>query len=301
MMGRRRKLSKLARQDSVSAYIMISPIVFGFFAMLLFPLLYEMYLSLTDTKLMGEAAFVGFENYKTLFTNDPLFVKALGNSIYFTFALVPLNIILALLLATLLNKNVKGIGIFRTLVFMPNITPIIVWAIVWKLLLATDVGIINSYLRMVGITGPAWLYDMKLTMPVLIFNTLLKGVGLNMVIFLAALKAIPNVYYEAARIDGAKPFRMFTNVTIPMLSPTIFMVLIMTVIGALKVFSNVYMLTGGGPANSTMMIVYYIYVKAFREFEFGYAAAIALVLFAVMLVLTLIQWKLRRKLVYAEE
>lgn len=301
MMGRKRKLSKLARQDSVSAYIMISPIVFGFFAMLLFPLLYEMYLSLTDAKLMGEATFVGFENYKTLFTNDPLFVKAIGNSIYFTFTLVPLNIILALLLATLLNKNVKGIGIFRTLVFMPNITPIIVWAIVWKLLLATDVGIINSYLRMVGITGPAWLYDMKLTMPVLIFNTLLKGVGLNMVIFLAALKAIPNVYYEAAKIDGAKPFRMFTNVTIPMLSPTIFMVLIMTVIGALKVFSNVYMLTGGGPANSTMMIVYYIYVKAFREFEFGYAAAIALVLFAVMLVLTLIQWKLRRKLVYAEE
>lgn len=301
MFRRKGKLSKLERQDSVSAYVMISPIIFGFFAMLLFPLLYQMYLSLTDAKLMGDIAFVGFKNYETLFTNDPLFIKSISNTLYFTFALVPLNIIFALLLASMLNKKVKGIGIFRTLVFMPSITPVVVWAIVWKLLLATDVGIINSYLKMIGINGPAWLYNIKITMPVIIINTLLKGVGLNMIIFLAALKDIPDVYFDAADIDGANSFRKFTNITIPLLSPTIFMVFIMTVIGALKVFSNVYMLTRGGPANSTLLIVYYIYVKAFREYEYGYAAAIAMVLFFVMAILTLIQWSLRRKLVYAED
>lgn len=300
-MVRKRKLSKLARQDSRSAYAMISPVVFGFFAMLLFPLLYEMYLSFTDATIMGDATFVGLENYKTLFTDDPRFLKAIGNSLYFTFALVPLNITFALFLANMLNKKLKGIGIFRTIIFMPSITPIIVWAIVWKLLLATDIGIINSYLKMIGITGPAWLYDMKLTMPVLIFNTLLKGVGLNMVIFLAAMKDIPEVYYEAARIDGAKSWQTFFHITLPMLSPTVFMVMIMTIIGSLKVFSNVYLLTGGGPADSTLLIVYYIYVKAFREYEFGYAAAVAMILFFILLILTVIQWQMRRRLVYAED
>jgi multiple sugar transport system permease protein len=138
-------------------------------------------------------------------------------------------------------------------------------------------------------------------MPVLIINTVMKGVGLNMVIILSALKSIPDVYYEASKIDGASPVRTFFRITIPMLSPTLFMVTIMTIIGALKIFSNVYMLTGGGPARSTQLIVLYIYLKAFKEYQFAYAAAIAVIFFIMILCLTLVQWSLRRRFVYAED
>lgn len=295
-----KRYSKLYTEDKWYAYIMISPVVIGFCILMLFPLLYEFYLSLTDAKLVGEISFIGLKNYSTLFVNDALFKKSLLNSLYFSGVLVPLNITLAIMLAILLNEKIRGMGIFRTIVFLPSITPIVVWAIVWKLILSTDVGVLNSILRTMGITGPAWLYNVQLTMPVLIINTVLKGVGLNMVIFLGALKSIPNVYYEAAKIDGTKPFQTLTHITIPMLSPTIFMVTIMTFIGSLKVFSNVYMLTNGGPANSTSLLIFYIYHKAFKEFKFGYSAAIAVILFLIILVLTLIQWSLRRRLVYAE-
>jgi multiple sugar transport system permease protein len=280
---------------------MISPVVLGFLCLLTFPLLYEFYLSMTNAELLGNVQFIGLENYKTLFLEDPVFINSLKNSLYFTVVLVPINICLAIFLAALLNKNIPGVGVFRTLVFMPNITPIVVWAIVWKYILATDVGIVNSMLKAVGITGPAWLYNMRLTMPVLIINTVMKGVGLNMVLVLSALKSIPAVYYEAARIDGAAPGKTFFYITLPMLSPTIFMVVIMTVIGALKIFSNVYMLTGGGPARSTQLIVLFIYLKAFKEYQFAYAAAVAVIFFLIILCLTLIQWNLRRRFVYAEE
>ena len=294
------KHGKLYQNDKWYAYAMISPVVLGFACLMLFPLLYEFYLSLTNAKLLGNVNFIGFENYENLFGNDPLFTKSILNSLYFSGVLVPLNISLAILLAVLLNRQLRGIGIFRTLVFLPSITPIVVWALVWKLILSTDAGILNAFLKIIGITGPAWLFDVHLTMPVLIVNTVLKGVGLNMVIFLGALKSIPVVYYEAAMIDGAKPFRTFVNVTLPMLSPTIFMVTVTTIISSLKIFSNVYMLTNGGPANSTSLLVFYIYYKAFKEFNFGYAAAIAAVLFVIILIITLIQWSLRRRLVYAE-
>jgi len=294
------KHSKLYKKDKWYAYAMISPVVMGFCLMMLFPLLYEFYLSLTDAKLVGDATFIGFQNYETLFGNDALFTKSILNSLYFSGVLVPMNISLAILLAVLLNKKIRGIGIFRTLVFLPSITPIVVWALVWKFILATDVGVLNSFLKMFGVTGPAWLYNIHLTMPVLIVNTVLKGVGLNMVIFLGALKSIPQIYYEAAKIDGAKSLKTFTKITLPMLSPTIFMVTIMTIIGSLKIFTNVYMLTNGGPANSTSLIVFYIYYKAFKEFKFGYASAAAVILFLAILILTLIQWSLRRRLVYAE-
>jgi multiple sugar transport system permease protein len=298
--NQRSRRKNLLSREKWYAYALISPVVLGFLGLLLFPLLYEFYLSMTDAELLGNVHFIGLENYKNLFFNDPVFAKSMVNSLYFTISLVPLNIITALFLASLLRKNRRGIGIFRTLAFMPNITPIVVWAIVWKYILATDVGIINSFLKAFGITGPAWLYDMKLTMPVLIVNTVMKGVGLNMVIILSALKSIPEVYYEAAKIDGASPLKTFLRVTIPLLSPTLFMVIIMTIIGALKIFSNVYMLTGGGPARSTQLVVYFIYLKAFKEYQFAYAAAIAVIFFLMILVLTLAQWSMRRRLVYAE-
>ncbi|MDL2229200.1 sugar ABC transporter permease [Treponema sp. OttesenSCG-928-L16] len=295
------KRSKLNSSEKYYAFAMVGPVVLGFLSLLAFPLIYEFYLSLTDTQLVGTARFIGFENYKTLFTNDPVFVKSMGNSLYFTAALVPLNISIAVLLACMLNNKLHGIGIFRTLIFMPNITPVVVWALVWKYILATDVGVINGFLQSFGIQGPAWLYSMSLTMPVMIINAVMKGVGLNMVIILSALKSIPDVYYEAARIDGASPVKTFWHITIPMLSPILFMVTIMTIIGALKMFSLIYVFTGGGPARSTQLIVLYIFIKAFKEYQFGYAAAIAVLFFILILCLTLVQWTFRRRFVYAED
>lgn len=296
----KKRKSRLNREEKWYAYGMISPVVLGFFCLLLFPLLYELYLSFTDAKLLGETSFVGLDNYVKLFTGDKYFIKAMGNSLYFTVGVVALNVSSAIVLAVLLNQRLKGIGIFRTLVFMPNITPVVVWAIVWRYILSTDVGVLNGLLKMIGIQGPAWLFDMKLTMPVLIVNTVMKGVGLNMVMILSALKSIPNVYYEAAHIDGANGLQQFKHVTIPLLSPTIFMVLVTTVIGAMKIFANVFVLTGGGPARTTQLIVMYIYDAAFKKYEFGYAAAISMIMFLILLGITMVQWSLRRKMVYAE-
>ena len=233
--------------------------------------------------------------------SDPSYVKAMRNTVLFTLGVVPINILCALVLAQLLHQKMRGVGLFRTLIFIPYITPVIVWAQVWKLIFSSDAGILNSFLNMLGIAGQNWLYDMDLTMLVVIGNVILKGVGYNVVIFLSALMGVPDVYYEAAEIDGANAFRKFFKVTIPMISPTLFMVIIMTVIGAFKSFANVYNLTKGGPARATQIIVIYIYEKAFREYRFGYAAAVSVVLFIIILALTLIQWAMRRRMVYAEE
>jgi multiple sugar transport system permease protein len=154
---------------------------------------------------------------------------------------------------------------------------------------------------MFHIVGPAWLYDMKLTMPVVIVVSVLKNVGLNMVIFLAALNDVPRMYYEAAKIDGASKWKTFTHVTLPMISPSIFLALILTLIGSLKVFGQIYVMTGGGPGTSTYVLVFYIYQQAFRLYEFGYASAIAFVLFIIIFALTLVQWKLRKRWVHHEQ
>lgn len=296
------KKSSLLRSEHIAGYVMISPIILGFVFLLFLPLLYEVYLSFTDATLsLQKPNFIGWQNFKALFTTDKVFRQAGKNTLVYTLGLVPFNIITALLLACLLNQKYRGVGIFRTLLFMPNITPIVVWAIVWKAILATDVGVLNSFLGRFGIEGPAWLYDLKLTMPVVIVNSIMKGVGMNMVIFLSALKSVPDVYYEASRIDGASAIQVFRKVTVPLLSPTIFMVFIMTIIGALKSFSLIYTLTGGGPARSTMLLVNYIFEKGFKQLKFGPAAAISIILFLIMLVFTVIQWVMRKRLVYAEE
>ncbi len=299
-MTKKRTFSKLYASEQRYGYLMISPVVFGFCALLLFPLLYEVWMSLTDMELTSSGTFIGLQNYFALF-EDSKYLDSMRNTLFFTLGVVPINIILAIILAQMLNQKLRGVGLYRTLIFLPYITPVVVWAQVWKLILSGDTGILNSFLSFFGIAGRNWLFDMEMTMPVVIGNVILKGVGYNMVIFLSAMMSVPTSYYEAAELDGANTVHRFLHVTLPMISPTTFMVVIMTIIGAFKSFANIYNLTSGGPARATQIIILFIYQKAFREFKFGYAAAASIVLFVLILILTIIQWSMRRRLIYAEE
>ncbi|MEF2248243.1 MULTISPECIES: carbohydrate ABC transporter permease [unclassified Paenibacillus] len=290
---------KLSRRDMWYGYAFVLPMVAGYIIFLLIPIITAMVMSFSDWSFTRELSWVGWSNYDKLLNQDAIFKKSLFNTLYFSVGLVPLNILLALSLALLLNRNIKGIGLFRTAIFTPVVVSIVVWAIVWKYIFATD-GLINSILSLFGIDGPVWLYDMHLTMPVVIVISVLKNVGLNMVIFLAGLQDVPRLYYEAASIDGASKWKTLLHITLPQISPSIFLALIITLIGSLQVFGQVYVMTGGGPANSTMVLVYYIYQQAFNLYEFGYASAIACVLFAIILALTIIQWYMRKRWVHFE-
>lgn len=292
---------KLALREKWYGYAFISPMVLGYAIFLLGPIIAAFSMSFTNWSLIKELKFVGFGNYHKAFVEDQVFLDTVTNTFYFTLGLVPLNIIITLGLALLLKDRIFGIGFFRTAIFTPVVTSIVVWAIVWKYIFQTDNGLVNTVLHLFGIVGPAWLYDMQLAMPVVIFITLLKGLGMNMVIFIAALNDVPQMYYEAAKIDGASRWQTFTKVTIPLITPAVFLVLIITMIGSLKVFGQIYVLTGGGPGTSTYVFVYYIYEQAFKIYEFGYASAIAFILFFIILILTLLQWTVRKRWVHHEQ
>ncbi|MFC7750309.1 carbohydrate ABC transporter permease [Paenibacillus thermoaerophilus] len=289
----------MSREANIAGWLFVSPMVLGFAVLLIAPMVMAFYMSFTDWPLLGEAKFVGLDNYRSLLA-DPAFWNVLGNTFYFAAGLVPLNIALALGLALLLAKNKPGMGVFRTAIFVPVVTSLIVWSIVWKYMFATDSGFINQILQLLGIQGPAWLYHPKLAMPAVIVTSVLKNVGLNMVLFITALQQVPSHLYESARIDGAGRPRMFFSVTVPMITPTIFLTAVMTVIGSMKVFGQIYVMTQGGPGNSTKVLVYYIWEKAFKLFEFGYASALAFILFFLILLFTLAQWHLRKRWVFYE-
>lgn len=291
----------MQRNEKWYGYLFISPMVLGFAAFLLGPILTAFFMSFTDWSLMRDLSFVGFGNYKKAFADDPVFWETVGNTLYFSAGLVPLNLSLALGLALLLKKKLPGIDFFRTALFTPVVTSLVVWSIVFKYIFATDAGLINQVLRILGLEGPAWLYHLELTMPVVIVVSVLKNVGLNMVIFLAALHDVPKMYYEAASLDGASRWKTLTNVTLPLISPSVFLALILTLIGSLKVFGQIYVMTGGGPGTSTYVLVYYIYQQAFKLYEFGYASAIAFILFFIVFLLTLLQWSVRKRWVHHEE
>ncbi|WP_068603454.1 carbohydrate ABC transporter permease [Paenibacillus swuensis] len=292
---------KLKQSEMWYGYLFILPMVIGYGIFLLGPIITSFMMSFTDWSLIKEAKFIGLDNYKRMFTADPLFYDTALNTLYFTLILVPVNIVLTLGLAMLLQEKIPGIGFFRTAIFTPVVTSVVVWAIVWKYIFQTDNGLLNTIIKMLGFEGQAWLYNLSLAIPVVVTVTLLKGLGMNMVIFLAALNDVPQMYYEAAKIDGASKWRTFRSVTLPMISPAIFMVLIITIIGSLKVFGQIYVMTGGGPGTSTYVFVYYIYEQAFKMYEFGYASSIAFVLFFIIMVLTIIQWVGRKRWVHHEE
>ena len=276
--------------------VFILPALIGTFVFIIIPVICSFGLSFMHWDLINKAEFVGLKNYSEIFTN-PLFGKILLNTFVYAISTSILGVIIPLVLACILNSKIRGSEFFKTVYFLPFITPMIVVAVIWQWIFDPNIGILNHVLNL----HINWLYDTNFAMPALIIVSVWKLIGYNMVIFLSGLSSLNQSLFEAAKIDGAGPIGTFKNITIPLLSPTIFFVVTITCISSFQVFDLIYLMTQGGPLDSTNVLVYAVYKNAFEYFKIGQASAIAYVLFAIILSLTLIQWKLRKKLVYSEE
>ena len=291
------------RIEALTGYAFVIPQLIGFVLLVLIPLINVFIYSFHNKNMLyGTNIFIGFDNYIKLFENDPLFWKTLGNTFLFSILLVPLNLILSLLLALYLGEQLFGSRYVRTVIFLPVVTSGVAWAIVWKYLLQSGTaGPVNYFLSLVGITGPNWLTDKNWAMISVVVNRVLKNLGTNVLIFLGAVMNMPKNVIEAARMDGANELQVTRRIKIPLLMPTILMVTIVTMIGSMRVFDTIRLMTDGGPEGSTMVLVYYIYHQAFKMFNTGYASAIAVILFMIVLILTIIQWTLRKKVSHYED
>jgi multiple sugar transport system permease protein len=287
------------RREHLVAYAFLVPWILGFVIFMAGPILVSLVLSFCAYDVLHPVEFVGLDNYTGLF-RDPVFWKSLVNTLWMV-AAVPLGMAVGLGVALLLNLNVRGQKFYRTAYYLPAIVPIVASSILWIWLLRPQFGLVNVLLRYVGVTGPEWLQDPAWSKPALILMGL-WGAGAGMVIWLAGLKGIPRALYEAAEIDGAGVFSRFRHVTLPMLSPYIFFNLVMGVIAAFQIFTNAYVMTDGlgGPVDSTLFYVFALFNHAFRYFRMGYASAMAWILFLLILVLTMINWRLRTRWVFTE-
>ncbi len=272
------------------------PALLGILIFIVIPVLCSFGLSFTQWDLLGEIKYVGLTNYKEIFT-DEVFGQILLNTVVFALATSILGVIIPLVLAYILQNKIRGTEFFKVAYFLPFVTPMIVVGVVWQWIFDPNIGFLNSVLHL----HLNWLYDSKLALPSLIAVSVWKLIGYNMVIFLSAFATIPQSIFEAVKIDGANEWQTFKNITVPMLSPTIFFVVIITAISSFQVFDLIYLMTEGGPQNATNVLVYAIYKNAFEYFNVGHSCALAYVLFAIILTLTLIQWHLRKKLVYNEK
>lgn len=286
----------LSNSQTSAAWIFVFPALLGMLIFIIIPIFFSFGLSFAKWDLLNPIQFVGLDNYKEIFT-EPLFGKILLNTVVFALATSFFGVIIPLILAAIMNSKIRGADFFKTAYFLPFITPMIVIGIVWEWIFDPNIGLLNKVLQ-VHIN---WLYDPHWAMPALIIVSVWKLIGYNMIIFLSGFSGISNSMFEAAKIDGANPVETFFYVTIPLLSPTIFFVVIITAVSSFQIFDLIYLMTQGGPLDSTNVLVYAIYKNAFEYFNAGKASAIAYVLFVIILVLTLLQWNMRKKLVYNEE
>ena len=276
-----------------TAYLFLFPSLLQFAVLLAFPVVFSFYLSFHEWNILEpEKPYVGLENYSRLLT-DRRVRQAIVNTVYYTVTSVPLTLFCGLLVALLLNNQIRGRGLFRTIYYLPGVTSAVAVAVVWKWIFNGDFGLINYYLTQIGLIDEPirWLTDPKLAMPSVIIVSIWGGVGGCMIIYLAGLQAIPEELYDAARVDGAGPIRTLFSITIPLLAPATFFLLITSIIGAFQQFGLPYLLTAGGPGGRTTTIAYYLYTSAFKNFEMGYAAAISYVLFAMIFVFTLLHMR----------
>lgn len=286
--------------------LFISPWLVGFFVFTLGPMVVSAAASFTSWTMLSPPSWVGLENYERIFADDPLFVRSLWNTAYYSFLSVPLLTLCGLLLALLLHQKLPGQKIFRSIFFLPSITNLVAVSILWIWVFNPDSGLLNSALRLFGLEGPLWLQSGTWAKPALVLMSL-WGVGGPMIIFLAALQGVPPELYEAAALDGAGPARRFLSITMPMISPAVFFSVVINLIGSFQVFTQAFVMTGtaqpgteGGPDNATLFMVLYLYKKAFQDFRMGYASALAWILFFLILLFTLLQKRLSRRWVYYE-
>lgn len=277
-------------KDQLTAISFIAPNFIGFFVFTLIPIVFSFIMAFTRWDSFSTPEYVGLSNFKALFS-DETFIISLKNTVLYTIGVVPLTVLFALGLAILLNRKIKGIKYFRTAFFFPYITSLVAIAVVWNMLFHKTMGPINQFLSIFIENPPGWTSSTTWALPALVIVTVWREMGYYMVLYLAGLQSIPKEPYEAAAIDGANKWQQFVNVTLPGLRPTTFLVTVLVFIKSLKVFDLVEVMTGGGPGRSTNVLVYNIYNEAFVKFNFGYASAIAIVLFLIVLSLTVVQFK----------
>nr|WP_145949429.1 sugar ABC transporter permease [Paenibacillus sp. Y412MC10] len=293
------KKRRTYRKD-LYGWLFAMPAILGLLIFTLGPMIYSLFMSFTDYTGSNSPAFVGLENYKRMFSGeDQYFYKSLAVTFYFVILSVPTGIIYSFLLAILLNQNVKGKAVFRTIFYLPSIVPIIAISFIWLWLLNPDLGLANELLRSLGLPGSQWIFGEKTVVPSLALMNLWTTGG-TMIIFLAGLQDIPRSLYEAIEMDGGSRFAKLRHITIPMMTPTIFFNLIMGIINGFQVFSQAYVMTNGGPNNASLFYVFYLYREAFQFSRMGSASAIAWVLFVIIMILTYIVFRTSNKWVYYE-
>ena len=295
--GRRGRRLNLKQREALTGWLFVSPALIGFGIFTFGAILYSLYLSFTDYNLLGSPEWLGLENYIRAFTNDQYFYQYFGNTFYFALVLVPVVLVISLFLAILINKKVGKIAkAYRVALFLPSITSTVAVSMVWLWIFNPDMGIMNNFLTAIGFHNPPmWLSDPEWSKPALIIMRVWQMSGYYMLLFLAGLQTIPETLYEAAEVDGASSWQKFRRITVPMLSITTFVVVILLVIESFNMFESIFVMTEGGPLGSTSTIMYYIYEQGFMSYNMGYASALAWIFFALILVFTLIQFRFRRE------
>ncbi len=289
--------SKLRRQEERWAYLFLLPQYLGLLCFVVGPVLASLFLSFSEWNLVAPPQWIGFENYRVSF-QTVVFWQTWRNTIYYVVASVSGSIVLSLLLALALNEKLRGVTIYRGIYFLPVVTSAVAVSMVWRWLYNPEFGLFNALLSMIGLPTLPWLNSLRWAMPSVIIMSIWQTVGYNMVIFLAGLQGIADQFYEAAEIDGANVWQRFRHITLPLLSPTTFFILITATIGAFQAFNQIYIMTNGGPANATRVVLLHIYILAFRLFKIGEASAVSWVLFLILFTLTLINFTVARKWVH---
>lgn len=295
----------MRKKEALWFYLLVLPWLIGFVTLTFGPMIYSFVLGLTDWDLFTDPKFIGLDNYIKLFTKDNVFWKTVFNTLYYAFISVPLAMVFSLFIVYFLNRPIKGSAVYRTLYYIPATVSAVASALLFKWLLAPDAGMINRFLAIFGIDGPAWLLEPAWVKPALILMSLWT-VGASITLLMAGTKSIPSEFYEAAELDGASPSLQYFRITLPLLTPIIFFNLINGLILSLQIFTQIYIMTGtgganmGGPNNASMMIVPYLFNNAFRFYKMGYASAIAWVLFVLVMLLTLLVFRSSSAWVYYE-
>jgi multiple sugar transport system permease protein len=285
--------SRLLWHEAVMAYLFVSPAMILFLIFTVLPVVFAFLLSFTNYDILSPIKWVGLRNYARLLT-DTIFQRGILNVLFYALMFIPSMIILSILLALALNRKVPGMRFFRTLYYLPAVTSSIAASVVWTWMLQKDYGVINQFLALFGIVGPAWLADSDTAMFAIVIVTLWQGLGGNIIIFLAGLQGIPPALYEAAKLDGANGWHLFQYVTLPLLRTTTYLIAFLTLIGSLQLFDQAYAMTQGGPGYATTTAVYQIYSNGFNQLKMGYASAQAFVLALAILILSVIQMRLNR-------
>jgi len=297
--NRRRSRNRRRWRDALVAYAFIAPWVIGFIAFTAGPIIASFALSFFKWKILSPPKYIGLDNFIKLFTADEWFRISLGVTAKYILIFVPISQALALLLALLLNQKVRMVGLWRTIFYLPAVVSGVAGSVLWVWMYHPQLGIINNFLLLIGLEPHNWLYEKDIVLGALIVKSL-WNIGVPMVIYLAALQGMPQSLYEAAEIDGAGEWTKFANITLPMISPAIFFNVVIAMIGSVQTFTEPYVMTKGGPENTTLFLGLYLYQNAFGFLQMGYASAMAWIMFVIIFALTMIQFSLAGRWVYYE-